>query len=72
MSAASGVKSDGNSGLTSEDEEDELYGKQVSDDDELDNAAIAHKPSRKRKQKKLSNDKSHGRFIILFESMHFC
>jgi hypothetical protein len=72
MSAASGVKSDGNSGLTSEDEEYELYGKQGLDDDELDDAAVAHKPSQKRKQKKLSNDKSRGRFIILFESMHVC
>ena len=44
MSTASGIKSDGNSWLTSKGEEDELYGKQVSDDDELDDAAVVHKP----------------------------
>jgi hypothetical protein len=45
MSSASGVKSDGNNGLTSEDKEDELYGKQVSDDEKP--VAKAHSNSLK-------------------------
>jgi hypothetical protein len=36
-------------GEGAESEEDELYGKQVSDDDGLDDAAIAQKPRRKPK-----------------------